>query len=133
MVIDTFAKVVDGQDEKGFEKYKMSIDDAQDEKYDWKLMALEEAADLAKYQQREILKLQKQLADYDRCVQKLYESEQSNHWLLDQLLDAKEKMKKLKELSRASKCLQLEAENLAFAKENAKLKELLEQNNISVG
>jgi hypothetical protein len=122
IVIDEFAKVVDSQDGKGFEKYKTTIDEANDEDYDWKIMAIEEAADLQKYLVKRIIQLEKQLVLHDKCVQDLCASEMSNQWLLSQLLDAKEKMKHLKEMSRASKCMKLEQENLALAQEIERLK-----------
>lgn len=58
-VIDEFSKILDKQDEKGFEKYGKSIDQADDKHYDWKMMALEEAADLQKYLVKRILELEK--------------------------------------------------------------------------
>lgn len=65
-VIDTFAKVLDDQDVKGIEKYKQTIDEA--EGYDWKLMALEEAADLVKYLMKELQKQKtKKLAKLKCC------------------------------------------------------------------
>lgn len=57
-VIKGFTAIVDAQDEKGFAKYGRSIDDANDADYDWKLMALEECADHAKYLVREIKRLE---------------------------------------------------------------------------
>ncbi|MEH7157523.1 hypothetical protein [Neobacillus drentensis] len=127
MVINEFTKLIDSQDGKGFEKYGVSIDDAKDESYNWEHMALEEAADLQKYLVKRILELEKQLVLHDKCVQDLCAAEMSNQWLLSQLLDAKEKMKHLKEMSRTSKCMKLEQENLALAHENQKLKEQLQQ------
>ncbi|MRX70867.1 hypothetical protein GJU40_01630 [Bacillus lacus] len=59
-VIDEFSRIVDLQDQKGFEKYGVSIDDAQDENYSWELMALEETADLQKYLVKRIQQLTKQ-------------------------------------------------------------------------
>jgi hypothetical protein len=59
-VIDEFAKIIDSQDDKGFEKYGKSIDDANDSDYNWELMALEETADLQKYLVRRIVELNKQ-------------------------------------------------------------------------
>lgn len=60
-VIDTFTRLVDEQDAKGIAKYGMTIDDASDEQYEWLRMALEEAVDLAKYQNKEIEKLRKEI------------------------------------------------------------------------
>lgn len=61
MVIDKFSDIVDQQDNKGFQKYGRSIDDAVDDDYDWKLMALEESADMMKYLIKENIRLQKKL------------------------------------------------------------------------
>jgi cell division protein FtsB len=57
-VIDGFAAILDSQDKKGIEKYNRTIDDAEDKDYDWRLMALEEAADLQKYNVKEIMRLE---------------------------------------------------------------------------
>lgn len=106
MVIDEFAKIIDSQDVKGFEKYQTSIDNAKDEDYDWKLMALEETADLQKYLVKEIQKLQT-----------------NNEFLLKQLLDAKAIIRDLKAKSTFHRYEQLEKENLAMAEEIEKLKD----------
>lgn len=60
--IDGFTEIIDAQDEKGFEKYGVSLDQANDDDYDWKLMALEEAADLQKYLIMRIFELEKEVA-----------------------------------------------------------------------
>jgi hypothetical protein len=96
IVIDEFTKLVDSQDVKGIAKYHETIDDAQDEKYDWKLMALEEGADLQKYLIKRILELEKVIAAAAR------------------------------KSTRFCKYLALESENLALAKENQELKETLQ-------
>lgn len=96
IVINEFAKIVDSQDLKGYQKYGESIDEAADEKYDWKLMALEESADLQKYLVKRIAELEKVIAAIGR------------------------------KNTRFCKYLALEHENLAFAKENKELKEKLE-------
>ncbi len=62
MVIDEFATIIDSQDKKGIEKYGKTIDEADDKKYDWQLMALEEAADLQKYLVKRIIELAKENA-----------------------------------------------------------------------
>ena len=70
-VIDIFTRVLDQQDEKGFKKYGVTIDDAIG--YDWNEMALEEAADLVKYlvkenkRLRELIHTQK-LIDHREAV-----------------------------------------------------------------
>lgn len=61
MVIEGFANIVDAQDQKGWKKYGKTIDDAKDEDYCWKIMALEEAADQMKYLTREIIRLENEL------------------------------------------------------------------------
>lgn len=65
-VIDQFSKMIDIQDEKGIAKYGRSIDDAIDQDYDWRIMALEECADQLKYMAREIKMLDKQLKEERR-------------------------------------------------------------------
>jgi hypothetical protein len=96
MVIDEFTKLVDSQDVKGLAKYNQSIDEAPDEKYDWKLMALEEGADLQKYLVKRILELEKVIAAAAR------------------------------KSTRFCKYLALESENLSLAKENVELTEKLD-------
>lgn len=61
MAIEGFVNIVDAQDIKGLQKYGTSIDDAIDEDYDWKIMALEESADQIKYLTKEIIRLEKEL------------------------------------------------------------------------
>lgn len=61
IVISEFTKIIDSQDSKRIEKYGKSIDEASNKDYDWKLMALEEAADLQKYLVKEIVKLRSEL------------------------------------------------------------------------
>jgi hypothetical protein len=56
-IIDLLTK----QTEKGLSKYGHTLDDCPDEKYDWRLMAMEELIDLAQYQQKEIMRLEKEL------------------------------------------------------------------------
>jgi chromosome segregation ATPase len=56
-VIDGFSKLLDAQDNKGIKKYGTTIDEAEDKNYDWRIMALEETADLQKYLVKEINKL----------------------------------------------------------------------------
>jgi hypothetical protein len=106
MVIDEFAKIVDYQDEKGFIKYQTSIDEAIDENYDWKVMALEETADLQKYLVREIWKL-----------------DLKNKFLLKELLEAKETIREIKLKSTFQRYEKLEKENLAMAQEIEELKD----------
>lgn len=53
--------LLDKQNEKGLRKYGSTIDQASDQYYDWKLMAMEEMADLIQYQQKEIMRLERLL------------------------------------------------------------------------
>lgn len=72
-VIDGFTAIIDAQDKKGIAKYGRTIDDAVDEDYDWKLMALEESADQLKYLVREVKRLEKELAK-EREKNRVYNS-----------------------------------------------------------
>jgi hypothetical protein len=67
-VIDTFTKLIDEQCAKGLSKYGTTIDEAQDENYDWNRMALEEAVDLSQYLVREVGKLQEQIKRYEKVL-----------------------------------------------------------------
>lgn len=67
-VIDTFTKLIDEQCSKGLSKYGTTIDEAQDENYDWNRMALEEAVDLSQYLVREVRKLQEQIKRYEKVL-----------------------------------------------------------------
>jgi hypothetical protein len=67
-VIDTFTKLIDEQCSKGLSKYGTTIDEAQDENYDWNRMALEEAVDLSQYLVREVGKLQEQIKRYEKVL-----------------------------------------------------------------
>jgi len=61
IVIDEFTKIVDSQDDKGYLKYKTTIDEAKDENYNWELMAIEEAVDMSKYFVKRIKELEKRI------------------------------------------------------------------------
>ncbi|ADM70880.1 hypothetical protein GMA19_03076 [Paenibacillus polymyxa E681] len=50
-------ELLDKQNEKGLKKYGTTIDQVSDKSYDWKLMALQEAADLIQYLQKEVCDL----------------------------------------------------------------------------
>lgn len=93
-VISEFARIIDAQDEKGIKKYGTTIDEARDSEYDWKLMALEETADLQKY-----------------LVKRIKELEKENRNLRDQVFELKKKTS-----------LKVYAKNLELIKENAMLK-----------
>ncbi|WP_311078026.1 hypothetical protein [Paenibacillus polymyxa] len=54
-------ELLDKQNEKGLKKYGTTIDQVSDMAYDWKLMALEEAADLIQYLQKEVIRLERLL------------------------------------------------------------------------
>jgi hypothetical protein len=116
MVIDEFARIIDSQDAKGIEKYGVTIDDATG--YNWSLMALEEAADLQKYLIKRIAEL---VQLKEQLNQDLAEAEESNNWLTQQLLGAKDKIRELKSFDRVRKNLQLHEQNLQLAKEIDKL------------
>ena len=69
-VIDGFTRIIDSQDEKGLAKYGRDIDDAKDKDWDWKLMALEEAADYSKYLIKEIKRLEAENEQYKKALRK---------------------------------------------------------------
>jgi hypothetical protein len=100
IVIDEFAKIVDSQDRKGFKKYGTTIDNADDEKYNWELMALEETADLQKYLVRQITQLKTQMIKaYEREVSYLNDIEE----LEGMILQANERIKDLETIQPAIK------------------------------
>lgn len=49
------------QTEKGYKKYGHTLDDCPDNKFDWRLMAMEEMIDCMQYQQKEIMRLERLL------------------------------------------------------------------------
>lgn len=55
--------LLDRQSDKGVQTYGHYLDDAPDENFDWRLMAMEELIDLAQYQQKEIMRLEKALLE----------------------------------------------------------------------
>jgi chromosome segregation ATPase len=139
--------------EKYLDATGKTIDEANNNDYNWELMALEETADLQKYLVRRIKQLENMLNDYiadddetDAMLTQanekikqfeqttawlnndLHEAEEENKWLTNQLKQAKAKISELKTLSRITKCLQLEEENLKLAQENKRLNDLLNQN-----
>ncbi|MMZ50561.1 hypothetical protein D1872_122790 [compost metagenome] len=60
-VTQRIIELLDKQNEKGLRKYGTTIDQVPDTAYDWKLMALEEAADLIQYLQKEVMRLERLL------------------------------------------------------------------------
>jgi chromosome segregation ATPase len=68
-VIDGFAKILDAQDDKGIKKYGTTMDEAIDENYDWRIMALEETADLQKYLVKEIKRLENLVKSHEEVGQ----------------------------------------------------------------
>ncbi|WP_258297881.1 hypothetical protein [Paenibacillus peoriae] len=60
-VTQRIIELLDKQNEKGLKKYGTTIDQISDMAYDWKLMALEEAADLIQYLQKEVIRLERLL------------------------------------------------------------------------
>lgn len=97
-VIDEFTKVLDAQDDKGMVKYGVSIDDAEDNNYDWPLMAMEELADFSKYQVKEIKRLQRLIKawketskDWERQRKQLHkERDEAKQWAKDAEITANE-------------------------------------------
>lgn len=90
IVLNTFAKIVDSQDDKGIKKYNRTIDDASDADYDWEIMALEEAADLQKYLVKKIIQLKAEnlmmkRKPWMKVFQENLELAQENHRLRDLL------------------------------------------------
>lgn len=59
MIRERIIELLDAQRAKGLERYGHSIDDCPGNKFDWRLMAMEELIDLAQYQQKELIRLQK--------------------------------------------------------------------------
>ncbi|CAN7655224.1 hypothetical protein LJR153_005068 [Paenibacillus sp. LjRoot153] len=53
-IFDYFNK----QTEKGVKKYGHTLDDCPDDKFDWRLMIIEELIDCVQYQQKEIVRLE---------------------------------------------------------------------------
>ena len=90
-VIDTFASVLDAQDEKGLEKYGVSIDEAKHEEYDWNVMALEEVADFTKYMVKENQKLRLEIQELRLEIE---QRELQEKYLLLRLQKAEEKLGK---------------------------------------
>jgi hypothetical protein len=91
MVIDEFARIIDSQDIKGFEKYGRSIDDADDNQYNWEIMALEETADLQKYLVRMIIQLKNQMIKaYEREVSYINDIEELEGMVLQANIRIKE-------------------------------------------
>jgi hypothetical protein len=78
IVIDEFSKIIDSQDKKGFDKYGVTIDHAENKNYNWELMALEETADLQKYLVRRILEVTGELVKAKAEIRKL-ETEIQGH------------------------------------------------------
>src|SRR5699024_8009577 len=65
-VLASIKTLMDLQNEKGLKKYGQSLDDAPYEKYDWKIMIIEELIDALQYQQKEMMGIeQNRLVDLD--------------------------------------------------------------------
>ncbi|EJL40774.1 hypothetical protein PMI08_04241 [Brevibacillus sp. CF112] len=79
-VIDLFTRVVDAQDDKGYDKYGKTIDAA--DGYDWNAMALEEAVDGLKYLTKENNRLRDTVLGLGRMYDEL---EKENKELRTQL------------------------------------------------
>jgi len=78
-VIDIVTKIVDSQDEKGWKKYSVTIDDAKDEEYNWYQMAVEELVDGMKYMVKENQRLQNELNHIHSEVKKLLTTVQAKY------------------------------------------------------
>jgi regulator of replication initiation timing len=133
-VINEFAKIIDSQDEKGYEKYGKSIDEAIDADYNWELMALEETADLQKYLVRRIAELKKENhflnLDNQYLSERLKKAGQEIESYIDDLeqmegmlSQANQEIKEMKKNSRLTRFYEMAEENLKLAEENARLKE----------
>lgn len=112
-VIDGFARIVDLQDVKGFERYGTTIDEASDAEYNWELMALEETADLQKYLVKRIKQLEK-------------EKEQllvTTEYLSQQLKKVGTELKEIKRKTRYISYMAMARENLELAERNKQLEE----------
>ena len=57
---------LENQTEKGLNKYGHTLDDCPDNKFDWRLMIIEELVDCIQYQQKEIIRLER-LLNPDEC------------------------------------------------------------------
>jgi hypothetical protein len=133
-VINEFAKIIDSQDEKGYEKYGKSIDEAIDTDYNWELMALEETADLQKYLVRRIAQLNKDnhllTTENQYLSLRLEKASQEIESYIDDLeqmegmlSQANQEIKEMKKNSRLIRFYEMAEENLKLAEENARLKE----------
>jgi regulator of replication initiation timing len=133
-VINEFAKIIDSQDEKGYEKYGKSIDEAIDADYNWELMALEETADLQKYLVRRIAELKKDnhllKIENQYLSERLEKAGQEIESYIDDLeqmegmlSQANQEIKEMKKNSRLIRFYEMAEENLKLAEENARLKE----------
>jgi hypothetical protein len=60
-VRDRINELLINQTEKGLSKYGHTLDDCLDNKFDWRLMAMEEMIDCMQYQQKEIMRLERLL------------------------------------------------------------------------
>ena len=66
VVIKRIVELLEKQTAKGHKKYGHTLDDCPDDKYDWRLMAMEELIDCIQYQQKEIVRLER-LLNPDEC------------------------------------------------------------------
>jgi septal ring factor EnvC (AmiA/AmiB activator) len=123
-VIDEFTKVIDSQDGKGFAKYHTTIDQAKDADYDWKLMAIEETADLQKYLVKEIKRLEHLIYRLNKDLQK---AEEENQWLTQQYRDAKSIISTLRTFQEVNKCIHFQEENNRLVERNDELRSILNE------
>ncbi len=65
IVLGVISSQLDKQNDKGFEKYKESLDDVEFEEYDWNVMVIEELIDGMQYMVKENLRLKTKLEEYE--------------------------------------------------------------------
>lgn len=75
LILGVISTQLDVQNDKGFSKYKETLDDVPFENYDWNLMALEEMTDCAQYLMKENLRLReeiRQLKDINEGMREIW-------------------------------------------------------------
>ena len=68
-IIDIISAELDKQNKKGFAKYKRTLDECDEESYDWSQMIIEELIDCCQYQQKEIKRLKKIIKNSGACYE----------------------------------------------------------------
>jgi chromosome segregation ATPase len=118
-VIDGFSKLLDAQDDKGIKKYGTTIDEAEDAEYDWRIMALEETADLQKYLVKEIKRLENSVKAHEEVGQWYHQEIVELVREIEKWKDKKVKIEKERDEARQG-CEK-------YRKDNKQLKEELEK------